>query len=128
MSARAKRTGNVWHLGAVSLLILFLTSGQATAAEHRCGWLQNPTPGNFSLRDRHGEWVLGVQGGYEAEGFDSMPDMTTAGWVETNGHYGYGCACLTVETDVKRRQVMRILSARPVPLGQCRADRRLPRP
>ena len=118
----------VRHLGAVLLLVLSLVPVRTVAAERRCGWLENPTPGNFSLQDRGGEWVLGVQGGYEAQGFDSMPDMTTAGWVETNGHYGYGCACLTVETDAKRRQVTRILSARPVPLGQCRADRRLPGP
>ena len=118
----------VRHLGAVLLLVLSLVPVRTVAAERRCGWLLNPTPGNFSLQDRGGEWVLGVQGGYEAQGFDSMPDMTTAGWVETNGHYGYGYACLTVETDAKRRQVTRILSARPVPLGQCRADRRLPRP
>ncbi len=116
------------YVGAVFLLILFLIPLQAVATERRCGWLENPTPGNFSLRDRGGEWMLGVQGGYEAQGFDSMPDMTTAGWVETNGHYGYGCACLTVATDPKRKQVTRILSARPMPLGQWRADRLLPRP
>ena len=84
------------YVNAVFLLILFSIPLPAMATERRCGWLDNPTPGNFSLRDRGGEWVLGVQGGHEAHGFDSMPDITTAGWVETNGHYGYGCACLTV--------------------------------
>ena len=126
--ARRKTVRYIGHVSAASLLILFLLPVRAVSAERRCGWLENPTPGNFSLRDRGGEWVLGVQGGYEAQGFDSMPDMTTAGWVETNGHYCYGCACLNVATDPKRKQVICILSARPVLLGQCRADRQLPRP
>ena len=27
------------------------------------GWLQNPTPGNWWLVDRDGEWTIGTQGG-----------------------------------------------------------------
>ena len=57
-----------------------------------------------------------------------MPDMTTRGWVETNGHYGYGCACMTVSTDRRdhadhpdpfRRRRCRCASA--APTGACRA-------
>jgi hypothetical protein len=33
-------------------------------AERRCGWLENPTPANYCLTDRDGEWTIGVQGGY----------------------------------------------------------------
>ena len=66
--------------------------------EKRCGWLINPTPANWWLGDRQGEWELGVQGGYQAPGKDELPDMSARGWVETNGSYGYGCACLTVTT------------------------------
>ena len=54
--------------------------------------------------------------------------MTTAGWVETNGHYGYGCACLTVTVDRKRTRIIDLSSAQPVALARCRADHRLPRP
>ena len=54
-------------------------------AERRCGWLANPTPANYWLNDRDGEWTLSAQGGYRAPGMDEMPDMTTNGWVETNG-------------------------------------------
>ena len=115
-------------LNALPLLILFAVPVQTMAAEDRCGWLENPTPSNYSLRDRAGDWIIAEQRGFQAEGLDRMPDMTTAGWVETNGHYGYGCGCLRVETDTGRRRVTRVLSAKPVPLTQCRADRRLPRP
>ena len=98
------------------------------APEKRCGWLSNPTPANYWLRDRQGEWTLSEQGGYQAPGMDELPDMSTKGWVETNGSYGYGCACLTVATDKRSGRVIRIFSGAPVPLKQCRADRRLRRP
>ncbi|HYI63780.1 MAG TPA: DUF4087 domain-containing protein [Allosphingosinicella sp.] len=108
-------------------LALLAAPAPAPGTERRCGWLQNPTPANFWLIDRDGEWLIGAQGGYQAPGMDDMPDMSTRGWVETNGHYGYGCACMTVTTDRATRRVTRIVSARPVPLRQCRNDRRLPR-
>jgi hypothetical protein len=120
-----------------SLLTLFALAIAlpASAAERRCGWLINPTPANFSLADRESEWVISVQGGYVAQGFDSMPDMTTKGWVRTNGNYGFGCACMTVETNIDEpgdpvfwARINRIYSAKPVALKQCRADRRLPKP
>lgn len=100
----------------------------ARVSARRCGWLSNPTPGNWWLFDGHGEWILGVQGGYRAPGLEDMPDMSTAGWEETNGHYGYGCACMTLTVDPATRQVTRIANAKPKPLKQCRADRGLPRP
>ncbi|HWT13340.1 MAG TPA: DUF4087 domain-containing protein [Allosphingosinicella sp.] len=109
------------------LVALALAAQPAAGSERRCGWLHNPTPANWWLIDRDGEWLIGAQGGYQAPGMDDMPDMSTGGWVETNGHYGYGCACMDVITDRRSSRVTRIFSARPLPLRQCRADRRLPR-
>jgi uncharacterized protein DUF4087 len=111
------------------LLAFTLAAGanSASGTERRCGWLQNPTPANWWLIDRDGEWLIGAQGGYQALGMDEMPDMSTAGWVEVNGHHGYGCACMVVTSDRGNWLITRIISARPVPLRQCRADRRLPR-
>lgn len=94
--------------------------------ENRCGWLVNPTPANFWLVDRDGEWLIGAQGGYQAPGMDETPDFTSRGWVRTNGNYGYGCACLRVSTDARTRRITRIHSAQSIPLARCRADRRLP--
>ncbi len=99
----------------------------AATGERRCGWLINPTPANWWLTDRDGQWILGTQGADQAPGMDEMPDMSTAGWVETNGHYGYGCACMTITTDGEGR-VTRIADAQPKPLKQCQADRALPKP
>lgn len=109
-------------------LLALLPQHGADAAERRCGWLLNPTPANVYLLDRDGEWVISIQGGYVADGYDDMPDMSRLGWVETNVHYGHGCACMTVVTDRRDRRVVKVLSAQPRPLSQCRADRSLPRP
>ena len=96
--------------------------------EKRCGWLINPTPANWWLRDRAGEWTLGEQGGYQAPGLDDLPDMSARGWIKTNGSYGYGCACLDVVTDRESKRVLRVAGGRPLPIAQCRADRRLGKP
>jgi Protein of unknown function (DUF4087) len=93
----------------------------------RCGWLSNPTPANWWLTDSQGQWILGTQGADQAPGMDEMPDMSTAGWVETNGSYGYGCACMTITADAEGK-VTRIADAQPKPLKQCRADGKLPKP
>jgi hypothetical protein len=109
------------------LFLALLAAAPQSVPQTRCGWLQNPTPANWWLIDRDGEWLIGAQGGYQAPGMDDMPDMSTRGWVEVNGPHGYGCACMSVTTDARNHRVTRIFSARPVPLRQCRADRRLPR-
>lgn len=95
------------------------------AAETRCGWFDNPTPGNASLHDRADQWIVGVQGGHQAEG--DWPSFGPKQWVETNGHYGYGCACMTVEVDRESGRVLEIKSARARPLSACRRDPALKR-
>jgi len=97
----------------------------AGAAETRCGWFSNPTPANASLHDREAEWVVGVQGGHQAEG--DWPSFGPKQWVETNVHYGYGCACMTVEVDRESGKVLKINSARARPLSACRRDKALKR-
>ena len=93
----------------------------AEQVETRCGWFSNPTPGNASLFDRDGEWIIGVQGGYQAEG--DWPD--TKGWVETNVHYGYGCTCAQVSVDRESKRVIKVVSSKGRPLSACRRDRAL---
>lgn len=94
-------------------------------AETRCGWFSNPTPANASLHDRDDQWIIGSQGGHQAEG--DWPSFGPKQWVETNGHYGHGCACMTVEVDRKTHYVLEIKSARARPLSACRRDKALKR-
>src|SRR5829696_10308795 len=97
----------------------------APRAETRCGWFSNPTPANASLHDRDDEWIVGVQGGHQAEG--DWPSFAPKQWVETNGHYGHGCACLRVKVERETNHVLVIESARARPLSACRRDRALKR-
>lgn len=101
---------------------------EAMQFETRCGWFDNPTPANFSLFDRDGEWIIGVQGGYQVEGDWEGPDFKPRQWVSTNGgSYGYGCACLQLRVDKETHRVLEIKSSRVRPLSVCRRDRSLKR-
>ena len=91
--------------------------------EMRCGWFSNPTPANASLYDNQREWIISVQGGYEAEG--DWPDIPPKEWVETNVHYGYGCACMRVTVDREEGKVIKIFGSSARPLSACRRDRAL---
>jgi hypothetical protein len=93
--------------------------------EVRCGWFSNPTPANASLYDRDDEWIIGVQGGHQAEG--DWPAFGPKRWVPTNGNYGYGCACLRVRVNRETHEVVEIKSSRTQPLAACRRDRSLRR-
>jgi hypothetical protein len=91
-----------------------------TIGKQRCGWYDNPTPGNFWLTDKNGEWTIGTQGMKEADGLLDMPDMSTKGWVVTNGSsYGFGCACMNVDRDAETMEITRIYKAKPMPLKTC---------
>ena len=92
-------------------------------SELRCGWFSNPTPANASLHDRDAEWIIGVQGGYQAEG--DWPEFSSKQWVKTNVNYGYGCACLRVRVDRSTERVIKIESAQARELSVCRRDRTL---
>lgn len=87
----------------------------------RCGWFDNPTPGNATLVDRDGEWAIGLQGGHQASG--PWPRFATGQWVRTgHGSAGYGCACLKVRADAATQEITAIISARAQPLATCRKD------
>ena len=90
------------------------------AAETRCGWFSNPTPGNAWLIDRDGEWTIGNQGGFQASG--DWPDFADDQWVKTNINYGYGCACMSVTVDRSTKKVIKILTANAKSLLTCRND------
>ena len=121
--------------GYLLLVTVAFVSGQPstppgsapTRWETRCGWFLNPTPANAWLDDKEGEWIIGAQGGYQAEG--DWPAFKPRQWVITNsGSYGYGCACLRVRVNHETHEVLEIKSAYARPLAACRKDRSLKEP
>jgi hypothetical protein len=137
--ARARKAAAVATAAVTAAAAVILAAGAApptrpaprapAPAAERCGWIVNPTPGNWSLVDRDGSWEIAAQGSYHAEGMDRIPDLSARDWTVTNGSsYGYGCGCMRVAADARRQRIARILSVRQKPLSACRADPRLKRP
>ena len=125
---RLMRTRNAALL-VMGVLWTLASSCDAAAPEKpqtRCGWFENPTPGNAWLDDRDGEWTIAIQGTYEAEG--DWPQFKDSQWVPVNRSHGYGCACIKAFVNAKTGQMVRILSASARPLSACRKDRALREP
>jgi hypothetical protein len=95
------------------------------ATQTRCGWLDNPTPANWWLVDRDATWIIGVQGGYQADGIDRIPDFGSKWKVTNAGSHGYGCACLRVKVDAPHKQVLTIEAVSVLPLQRCQHDAHL---
>ena len=103
-------------------------SAASTKPVKLCGWIRNPTPANWWLVDRAGQWLISRQGGYEAEGLDAVPDLSGPRWIVTNGSsYGYGCGCVTADIDRKAMTITRIYVMKQRAISACRADKKLPR-
>ena len=105
----------------------------ASARENRCGWYMNPTPGNLLLLDKDDEWWITSQmqgNGPDAEGADAKaPNFDDKQYVKTQSNgYGYGCACLDVETDPKAKKITKVYGGTIKPIAQCKADKSLPAP
>lgn len=114
-------------LPALAGIIFIICSTSSHAAERRCGWFENPTPANATLTDRDGMWEIATQGGYQAEG--NWPDFSADRWVRTgNGNYGYGCACITADTDPNTHRMINLIKAVSRPLSACRKDKNLKEP
>lgn len=118
---------------AIAIVILGQLNTSQTSAisngnkvETRCGWFVNPTPANAWLIDRDGEWIIGVQGGHQADG--DWPAFSNKKWVKTNGNYGYGCACMKVTVNRETKEVLEIKSATAKSLSVCRKDPALKEP
>ena len=117
-------------LGVVTVLAVgpAIAAPMAEITQKRCGYLDNPTPANWWLTDRDGEWLIGAQGGYQAEGLDVLPErFFERGWVRTNGYYGYRCACLAVTTDRKEMRIKRIFSGEPLTMARYTRDKSIKR-
>jgi len=112
----------------IAALLLAAASPAQPPFQKICGWLHNPTPANWWLTDRAGQWTLSSQGGRQAPGWEEIGGTNSGEWVETNGSYGYGCACASMRVDRTAGEVIEIRSLEPRPIKACRGNKRLPKP
>ncbi|MBX3574606.1 MAG: DUF4087 domain-containing protein [Mesorhizobium sp.] len=114
---------------AVAVAFLALAMLPARASENRCGWLVNPTPGNWWLTDRDGTWTLATQGMEASDDVMlNLPEFDENEYVASNGNYGYGCACLSVDLDVAGERIVNVYGGKTLPLSRCESDEALPPP
>ncbi|MEP6503720.1 MAG: DUF4087 domain-containing protein [Betaproteobacteria bacterium] len=86
----------------------------------RCGWWDNPTPGNVFFTDRDGEWTIAMQGLYEADG--DWPRFARGETAPRNATHAHGCACAKMQGDARNHLVSRFTEAHARPLEACRGD------
>ncbi|ELY5817304.1 DUF4087 domain-containing protein [Cronobacter turicensis] len=103
-------------------LFLLLCHFFTFSKEIRCGWLENPTPSNIWLADKDGEWVISLQGDREAIDIERLSGFSEKEYLNTNGNYGYGCACLLVDIDKAGGFVTKIYHSDNVSLAKCKND------
>lgn len=108
--------------------ILCLFGEFASAAETRCGWLENPSPANWWLTDADGSWTLSTQGGEQLDdtSWGNMPKANSDEYVATNGSYGYSCVCLKVSVDKTQHRILQVHSGKQLLLKKCLEDPSLP--
>ncbi|PWQ97750.1 DUF4087 domain-containing protein [Leucothrix pacifica] len=107
-------------LGLMSL------SFSASAAEYRCGWIENPGPATWWITDKDARWEISTPGGYSvaAQSIDNLPNVIPNEYVRVNGIYGYSCGCLSVDTDKQNKRIVSIQSkGKQVFLKQCLEDK-----
>src|SRR5690606_12401281 len=112
-------------------LTVLLFSSSASAAERRCGWYSNPTPGNLMLTDTDGIWWIQMQGKPDPVGISEAPAIDEKQFVENKlpgSGYGYGCACMTVVTNAQQHRIIEVVSGGTIPLRRCRVDQFMPDP
>jgi hypothetical protein len=116
------------RIGVAGVVVAML-AGPALA-EQRCGYLENPTPGNWTLSDADGDWLVSSQGdGREAAGMDLIPDLTVRDFIVTNPpDHGYACVCLGVQSDATAMRILRITSVKQLSIRKCTADPNLTEP
>jgi hypothetical protein len=112
----------IWCIVTVSLSTV---AADTPKLEKRCGWVSNPSPGNWSLIDKDGTWEIAAQG--EEGALEGLPEDRPTGkrwWVSgKSGGYGYGCMCLRVSVDKQTMRVVKIESGTSLPLTTCRKDK-----
>ncbi len=105
----------------IMFLIIALSSPAFAKNVTRCGWIWNPTPANYWIDDADGQWIISVQGGYQAKG-DIEAYPTDEQMVRTNGNYGYWCGCITGSFDAKKQLVKEIVASSVKNLKVCLED------
>jgi hypothetical protein len=101
-------------IGLAGLVAFVLVAQSATAAEMRCGWIENTMPSDLTLTDRDGSWNL-VSGDWQTDGFDRV----------SSTNRGDTCGCITGVSDKKSMRIVKVLGGKLLPASTCQRDKSL---
>ena len=122
-----RKTLTIILLASLAAPIANAANASAAHPVTRCGWVVNPTPGNWWLTDSKGDWILSTQGSdNEALGMENIGDISAHDYKATNGNYGYACGCMKVESDEAAKRITAVYSFKQLPLSKCLKDKSLP--
>lgn len=113
--------GEISWTKKIALLVL-LIAPSLYAKENRCGWLENPTPGNYWLTDKDGDWTISTQGKEGPTGMEYLVGFPSKEFINTNNSYGYGCGCILSEASKESKEITRIFNFKALPLRVCKTD------
>ncbi|WP_373891099.1 DUF4087 domain-containing protein [Klebsiella variicola] len=105
----------------IALLVL-LIAPSLYAKENRCGWLENPTPGNYWLTDKDGDWTISTQEKEGPKEMEYLVGFPSKEFINTNNSYGYGCGCILSEASKESKEITRIFNFKALPLRVCKTD------
>ncbi|HEV7833183.1 MAG TPA: DUF4087 domain-containing protein [Caballeronia sp.] len=98
--------------GLTGLIALVLIAQSVTAAETRCGWIENTMPSSLTLTDREGSWDLAAID-WQTDGFDHVPSTNR----------GDTCGCITGVADKQSRRITKVLGGKLLPVATCQRDK-----
>lgn len=101
-------------IAVTGLMAFALIAQSTTAAEMRCGWIENTMPSDLSLSDRDGSWKL-ASFEWQTEGFDHIPSTD----------HGDTCGCISGVTDKKSMRILKVLGGKLLPASTCQRDKNL---
>jgi hypothetical protein len=117
------------RLLVISISFIAFSVITVEAKENRCGWYENPSPGNLWLVDSKGTWILSTQGDSGSKltekDFKKLPKFPKSQYITTQASYGYGCVCMIVDTDGDQN-IVKIYKSRSLRLSSCLLDKNLP--
>lgn len=105
----------------IALLVL-LIAPSLYDKDNRCGWLENPTPGNYWLTDKDGDWTISTQGKEGPKGMEYLVGFPSKEFINTNNSYGYGCCYIQSEASKESKEITRIFNFKALPLRVCKKD------
>jgi len=101
-------------IGLAGLIAFVLIAQSTTAAEMRCGWIENTMPSDLTLADRDGSWKLATID-WQTDGFDNIPSTD----------HGDTCGCISGVTDKKSMRIVKVLGGKLLPASTCQRDKKL---